>query len=675
MTKTIETVKEIFYFYPERFGYYPDSIENVYLAGEFNDWGKDTHKLEPYKLIKDKSNKWVGVFEVPKGQGFYKFFLNKNTYAPEMSLMTYQTCSTPEWAKKAVWYQIMVDRFYKGDHSIETPSLIPWEAPPDHFNNFGGDLKGIQAKLDYFREFFGNLENKALYLNPLHLSLSSNHKYWPEDFEKIDPQFGTDEDLKNLVEALHKEGGRLILDLVYNHTGLNHFAFRDIVKNGNNSPYFHWYRGMPSLPHEKLEIPVLETYLEGKPQNVELENDPRHPDFDPSKESFIGVWSGKYKFPIFEPEKFKKASFDEIVNHQPYYRLISLYSKPNYNTWWGHFEIPELNTKNPNVRENLFKSVRKWIRLGVDGFRLDVPDCLVDAHDFWQEFRKQVREEAEIAERNPDDIYITGEIWTGAGITASFLYPNNEGRPKRFDTIMNYPVRENIFNFLSGQILQPAHDTVVKEGEISVPELDNNLNKNFCYLPWGTVQVQYNVFSSHDTRRLRTAITDDRKLKAALTMQFTLPGAPAIYYGDEIGMQGGSDPGSRAAMKWDVIEQISHHKREKDIFGLYKMLIQLRDNVPCIVDAPVLTVLADDNKKIYSYARYNNVSDCALVIAVRNGLEHELNLDVSNLPFENIVNWQNPVTGKSFANYGRNIIIKPEDLSDNFAMVLLPFEE
>jgi Glycosidases len=200
----IKFVEELFYFYPEKFGYIPESIDEVYLIGEFNEWGKDIKKLESFKLTMDKTGRWIGLVKVPTGRGLYKFLLNKNTLCPDMGHFCYSTASTPEWSKKAVWYQIMVDRFYNGDSTIHAPNLISWDSPPDYFNNFGGDLAGIQQKIPYLNDIFGSLKDKALYLNPLHKSLASNHKYWPEDFDTIDPQFGSEEDLKNLIDELHK---------------------------------------------------------------------------------------------------------------------------------------------------------------------------------------------------------------------------------------------------------------------------------------------------------------------------------------------------------------------------------------------------------------------------------------------------------------------------------------
>jgi len=665
-------LEELFYFHPKQYSVDPVYVQSVHIIGEFNKWGKDEKKLADFELTEDKASRWVGLFKVPEGKHFYKFLINRDIVCPTMGLLTYSTVCTPEWAKKAVWYQIMVDRFFRGDNSRNIPNLISWDAPPDYFNNFGGDLKGITKKISYFKNLFGSLENKAFYLNPIHKSLASNHKYWTEDFEIIDPQFGDEKDLKELINTIHKENARIIVDLVYNHTGLNHYAFLDILKNGRESKYYDWYRKLTYHHSGKIEIPILETYAGDKPQNIEFENDPRKPDFNPEKESFISVWEGKYKFPINNPQDFKNLSSDEILKHQPYYKLTPLSENPSYKCWANLFEIPELNTKTPEVKKHLFDAAKKLIRLGIDGFRLDVPDLLEDAHIFWQEFRQEMKKEMALTGKNSDEFYIVGEIWTLDGINPSFVCANSEGKPLRYDALMNYPVRESVLNFFSGEILNRGADSICRHGGISVEELDKNLHENLSGASWGTNQVQFNVFSSHDTRRLRTILKDDRKLKASLLMQFTLPGAPVIYYGDELGMNGGVDPANRASMKWNIYEELLSHKDEAEIFNLYKKLIDLRKNYDCLINSPLLTLKIYNHNKIYAYARYKNESECAIIAITKHDLKEDLNLDISNMPFENIESWKNPISGKSYINYGKNIILKPEDFFESFGIVLIP---
>jgi glycosidase len=158
---------------------------------------------------------------------------------------------TPEWARDATFYQVFVDRFCNGDTSndpklprrpegkawgIDDAYLEEWGAQPAHFNFFGGDLKGVEQKLDYL----ASLGVNALYLNPI-FEARSNHKYDCADFEKVDPSFGSQKDYEQLMAACQSRGMHVILDAVFNHTGDGHYAFQDCMKNGSRSKFWSWY--------------------------------------------------------------------------------------------------------------------------------------------------------------------------------------------------------------------------------------------------------------------------------------------------------------------------------------------------------------------------------------------------------------------------------------------------
>lgn len=656
-------VREIFYFQPENFGYRTETITSVHLLGEFNSWGENKQKLEDYCLLRDRTGRWIGVFDVKSGREPYKFLINHNTYCPDTGELYYSTTKTCKWAQKAIWYQILPDRFAK---SCDKENVLDWNAKPDYYNNFGGDLKGIEKKLDYFKDLYGSLDNFALYLNPIMLSSASNHKYWPEDFSKVDPQFGSEKDLKKLINSIHKQGGKVIFDLVYNHSGLNHPAFMDILKNGDESKYFDWYRNIVLDEYEKIEIPVLQNWQDGNWENISIENDPREDNFNPKKHSYISVWGGKYKFPITHPTRFKNSSVDDIINDQPYYKLIGSHKRPNYKCWFEFFEIPELNAKNEDLKTHLFECAKKWIALGVDGFRLDVPDMLNDAHKFWADFREAVNKELKKQGKKQDEFYILGEIWTNDEITNSFLNANEKFYPKRFDAIMNYPIREIILNFLSGEILEPRSDRVQSEDEICVSELDSLLHKNFANISFNTDKVQFNCFSTHDTRRLRSILADTKKLKTAITMQFTMVGSPTIYYGDEIGLKGGVDPDNRATMKWDIVDNLDDNPASKEIFELYQNLIKLRQNRKSLSEGLMLTLLVDDESEVYAYARYSEFGDCSIVVVSKNDVEKDIVIDLVDTPFEFTEKWRNALDEEDkFFNQDGKLVIKVEQIKDN----------
>ena len=190
----------------------------------------------------------------------------------------------------------------------------------------------------------------------------------------------------------------------------------------------------------------------------------------------------------------------------------------DYEAWWGFKSLPEFNTDNPRVRRYIFEVARYWIRQGIDGWRLDVPNE-IDDDAFWQEFRAVVKAE------NPD-AYLVGEIWTA-----------DPRWTQHFDGLMNYPLREAILGFLGG-----ALDAATFAQRLT--ELQQLYPRDRAY-------AMYNPLGSHDTERVRTLLGNAEKVKAAFALLFAYPGAPAVYYGDEIGLEGSKDPDNRRAFPWE----------------------------------------------------------------------------------------------------------------------------
>jgi neopullulanase len=211
---------------------------------------------------------------------------------------------------------------------------------------------------------------------------------------------------------------------------------------------------------------------------------------------------------------------------------------PGYEAWWNLHALPKLNVENPQVREFLMTVAEHWTRRGIDGWRLDVPEE-IQTPGFWEEFRERVRAV------NPE-AYLVGEIWRVA--------PDWIGEHPRFDAVMNYRFTEATLRFAAGHridadvaapvnlTLAPGYDAaeygrVVTDLLAAYPETANRANLN--------------LLGSHDTARvLSLAGGDVASVRLAALLQFTFPGAPCIYYGDEIGMTGVHDPGSRAGFPW-----------------------------------------------------------------------------------------------------------------------------
>jgi glycosidase len=142
----------------------------------------------------------------------------------------------PSWIHDTVFYEIFVDRFYDGDPENSPPNLSKWGELPGQKSFFGGDLKGITEKLDYLND----LEISGIYLTPIFLS-PSNHKYDTVDYFKIDPYFGEQDSLKELVQKAHEKGIRIILDAVFNHCSDKFPPFLDVVEKGKDSLYYDWF--------------------------------------------------------------------------------------------------------------------------------------------------------------------------------------------------------------------------------------------------------------------------------------------------------------------------------------------------------------------------------------------------------------------------------------------------
>lgn len=214
---------------------------------------------------------------------------------------------------------------------------------------------------------------------------------------------------------------------------------------------------------------------------------------------------------------------------------------PNYETFAYTGQMPKLNTENPEVKDYLLQAARYWIEeFDIDGWRLDVANE-VD-HSFWREFRKTVKEVK-------PDVYILGEIWHDS-------MPWLQG--DQFDAVMNYPFTIGAIDFLA-------------KGNMSATRFANSITGVLNMYPENVNEVAFNLLGSHDTARILTLAGENReRLKLLYLFQLTFIGTPCIYYGDEIGMIGGNDPGCRACMVWD------EERQDKEIQDFTKRLIKLR---------------------------------------------------------------------------------------------------
>jgi neopullulanase len=313
----------------------------------------------------------------------------------------------------------------------------------------------------------------ALYLNPI-FSAASNHRYNAYDYRLVDPLLGGDAALREVLDEAHRRDIRVVLDGVFNHVGRGFWPFHHLLENGADSPYRDWFYLTPDV---------------------------------------LGGQRGLHAYDVA--------------------RGISAESR-GYRSWWDVPALPKLRVEHPPVRAHLFEVAEHWLRFGIDGWRLDVPQDVED-ETFWPEFRRRVRA------LNPE-AYLVGEIWDEAPEWVA---------GDRFDALMNYPLGIAILGFVGGASLDQsviagqanyARSLVALDG----PSFGAALERQLGLYDATVTAVQYNLIGSHDTPRARTVMGGSvARLRLATLLQLALPGAPSIYYGDEVAMEGRADPDNR----------------------------------------------------------------------------------------------------------------------------------
>lgn len=212
--------------------------------------------------------------------------------------------------------------------------------------------------------------------------------------------------------------------------------------------------------------------------------------------------------------------------------------KPNYKAWWNLPALPKFNTAAPAVREFLWGVARRWVDFGIDGWRLDVPNE-IDDDDFWREFRRRVR-------AGNRQAYIVGEVWSDA---SRWLEKGD-----MWDAVMNYQFTRACLAFFIGDSLdvdELRRTSLYPPGPSDVETFRKSIERLIGLYPWSVTEVMLNLLGSHDMARFVThARGDQSALRLATLFQMTYPGAPSIYYGDEVGMSGGHDPANRGAFPW-----------------------------------------------------------------------------------------------------------------------------
>lgn len=448
--------------------------------------------------------------------------LGDNT--PGWQITVYNEAPVPQWYKDAVAYQIFPDRFCRGEDYLDRwqasldarrgfdgpgrELVQDWDTDPYYnkaadgsivrWNFWGGTLEGICSKLDYIK----SLGVSLIYLNPV-FAAASNHKYDTADYFTIDPGFGDEAALVQLIDAAKKRGINIIFDGVFNHTGADSVYFdrfgnygTGAYSKGEASEYYDWFR----------------------------------------------------------------------FSHWP----------DEYESWWGVRDLPNVEEHAPSFFETVCGEngvIRYWIRRGIKGWRLDVADELPDS--FIRAIRAAARAE------DPEAIVI-GEVWEDASNKIAYGQRRRYFAGDELDGVMNYPLRTAVLDFLCGhcEALDFTHGIEILQ----------------AHYPRENFYAGLNLIGSHDRARALTVLGDAeeppenerrgvklseeklalavQRLKLASLLQFSMPGVPCVYYGDEAGMQGFSDPYNRGPFPWG--------EENKELVGHYRLLGQLRRQYPVL---------------------------------------------------------------------------------------------
>lgn len=535
---------------------------------------------------------------------------------------------TPDWMKEAVVYQILTDRFNNGDTSNDTAKENArgeeaieyhdsWSDLPDNprleesgsddingaysgdtiWSNdfFGGDIKGIEEKLDYLQ----GLGVNTIYLNPISMA-ASNHKYDASDYKSLDSMFGSEEDFKEFTKELENRGMKLIVDGVFNHVGDDSIYFDRYGKYDTVGAYEYWSYVYDAMNNE----------------NISQESA-----MNKANDYFIksGQTFSKEKWHLWFNIKNEKV--DVGTTNERY----------DYQCWWGYDSLPEFKSltkdeavslglssesdefvnkasewNNKSLVNYIYKDeqsvAKQWINWGADGWRLDVANEVDTV--FWNDFREEMK-------AHNSETLILGEIWDDA----SKYFVGDQ-----YDSVMNYRIRAALIDYLKNNNAEKLNDTLMAVYE--------DYPKEAFY-------ALMNLMGSHDVARaiyilgggsdtFNRAEFDDadltlgkQRLKLAALFEFGYPGAPTIYYGDEAGVTGSKDPDNRRTYPWG--------NEDESLVSFYEAIGTVRENNKDLLSHGDLTTLYSKDG-VYVYGRSYN--DEHAIVAI-NPTNEDITVDIN----------------------------------------------
>lgn len=517
---------------------------------------------------------------------------------------------TPAWAKGAVMYQIFVDRFYNGDSYNDVVDreysyigepvtrVKDWNKMPASMGVrefYGGDLKGIWEKLDYLQD----LGVEVLYLNPIFVS-PSNHKYDTQDYDYVDPHYG----------VITKDGGEVLPEGDLDNSHAERYIQR-VVNKENLEASNAFFASFVEEVHKR----GMKVILDGVFNHC----------------GSFNKWLDREK--IYDRDaSYEKGAF--LTEDSPYHDFFHFYpdgswpDNTHYDSWWGNDTLPKLNyEESEKLASYVMRIAKKWVSepYNVDGWRLDVAADLGHSedynHGFWRKFRESVKK------ANPEAIILAEHY----GDPSPWL----DG--SQWDTVMNYDAfMEPVSWFLTG---------MEKHSDMAAPDMIGDASAFFgAMTDYGarftmpSAQVAMNELSNHDHSRFltrtnkkvgRTAFAGPRAadmgvntavMRQAVVMQMTWVGAPTLYYGDEAGVCGWTDPDNRRSYPWG--------REDNELIRFHKEMIRIHRDYQVFKTGSMLYLHSENG--LIVYGRFQG-EEKAVIVVQTGGTQREIQVDVWRL--------------------------------------------
>ena len=591
-----------------RFRTAKDNADHVYYIEEETETRAEMTRVSSdslfdyyqYHIITDETAQFY-YFQVVKGEEtvcYNRLGVVKEP-DPEASFCITPGFHTPDWAKGVVMYQIFVDRFCRGDASNDVvENEYVYVGRPVHFVEdwnqnpstmdvgcfYGGDLQGVWDKLDYLQ----NLGIEVIYFNPLFVS-PSNHKYDTQDYDHIDPHYG----------VIVRDGGEAVDPRARSNEGATRYQIRSAAPENLEASDRFFARLVKEIHRRGMRVIMDGVFNHCGSFNKWMDREriyERQGGYEPG--AYLDAKSPYRMFFRFGPNR--KWPGD---NH--------------YESWWGFDTLPKLNyEESETLVYQVLEVGRKWVSppYCADGWRLDVAADLGHSeefnHRFWRDFRNSVKE------ANPQAIILAEHY----GDPRAWL----EG--DQWDTVMNYDAfMEPVSWFLTG--MEKHSDEYREDLHGDGDRFFQSMACHMSRMQTQSVMTSMNQLSNHDHSRFltRTNHTVGRigtvgpekasqginlgLYREAVLVQMTWPGAPTLYYGDETGVCGWTDPDNRRTYPWG--------QEDYELIEFHKYLIYLHKHLPALRRGSVKKLLSGRNQIAYGRMRGSNL--CA--VAVNSGAE------------------------------------------------------